>query len=444
MQAKETIAFRAIHLWVALIFLASFFGCFSVIASTIEVKPGPDTLANAISNAQPDDQLKLLSGTYSGKLTIDKTLMITGQSGAIVRGDGTGHVITISAPNVKIKGLTIENSGDQLSTEDSGIFLTKESTNSIINHNFLRNNLIGIYLKGSENVVIRNNIISGRRYQHVNDRGNGVQIWNAPGAIIEDNKIEYGRDGIFVTTSRNNIFRNNQMSNLRYAIHYMYTHHSEVSGNSSTKNHIAYALMFSDHLKVRDNVSINDRDRGVLLNFVNYSNITNNQVKGIALNQTSHSNTEENYITEKCIFFYNSNMNTVESNYFNGCEIGIHFTAGSQDNHIFGNAFINNRTQVKYVGTRHLEWSSNQRGNYWSDHPSFDLDDDNVADQSYRPNDLTDQLIWRHPIAKLLLNSPAMQLLRWAQSEFPGLHPGGIKDSFPLMTIPAQMDSVDD
>ena len=44
-----------------------------------------------------------------------------------------------------------------------------------------------------------------------------------------------------------------------------------------------------------------------------------------------------------------------------------------------------------------------------------------------------DQIVWRHPLAKLLLNSPSMQLLRWVQSEFPTLHPGGITDSKPLM-----------
>ena len=443
MQVKETKPVRAIHLWVALIFLAAFFSCFSVNATTVSVKPGPDLLATAILNAQPNDQLKLLPGIYSGNIIVDKTLSITGQPGTIIRGNASGHVITVSAPRVKITGITIENSGDQLSTEDSGIFLTKDSINSIISGNYLRDNLIGIYLKGSENVIVRNNTISGRRYQHVNDRGNGVQIWNAPGAIIEDNKIEYGRDGIFVTTSHHNIFRNNHITNLRYAIHYMYTHHSEISGNFSTNNRIAYALMFSDYLHVFDNISIHDRDRAILLNFVNYSNIENNTVQGIANKGSVDPNPKESHITEKCIFFYNSNMNTVQRNYFNGCEIGIHFTAGSQDNQIFGNAFINNRTQVKYVGTRHIEWSSDERGNYWSDHPAFDLNDDNIADQSYRPNDLTDQLIWRHPIAKILLNSPAMQVLRWAQSEFPGLHPGGIKDSFPLMTIPAQMDSVD-
>ncbi|MBV1916276.1 MAG: nitrous oxide reductase family maturation protein NosD [Pseudomonadales bacterium] len=443
MQVVLTTKNRAAHFWVALFFLISVFGCYSASADTITVKPNPGAFANAVAKAHPGDQLNLLPGLYTGKLVIDKTLIITGQPGTVIQGDGSGNVITVSAPNVKIQGLIVENSGDQLSTEDSGIFLTKESVDSIVSNNILRNNLIGIYLKGSENVIVRNNTISGRQYQRVNDRGNGVQIWNAPGAIIEGNTIEYGRDGIFVTTSHHNIFRNNRFTNLRYAIHYMYTHHSEVSGNFSTNNHIAYALMFSDYLNVFDNISVNDRDRAVLLNFVNYSTIANNRAQGVGNNDLIDPNSKENHITEKCIFFYNSNMNTVQDNYLSGCEIGIHFTAGSQDNQLFGNAFINNRTQVKYVGTRHIEWSSEGRGNYWSDHPAFDLNDDNIADQSYRPNDLTDQLIWRHPIAKLLLNSPSMQILRWAQSEFPGLHPGGIKDSFPLMTIPVQMDSVD-
>ena len=32
--------------------------------------------------------------------------------------------------------------------------------------------------------------------------------------------------------------------------------------------------------------------------------------------------------------------------------------------------------------------------------------------------------------------SPAVQVLRFAQSEFPGLHPGGVTDSAPLMQPP--------
>ena len=60
---------------------------------------------------------------------------------------------------------------------------------------------------------------------------------------------------------------------------------------------------------------------------------------------------------EKCVFIYNSTKNVFRGNWFEGCQIGIHLTAGSERNAISGNAFIGNRTQVKYVGTRFQEWS---------------------------------------------------------------------------------------
>ena len=39
----------------------------------------------------------------------------------------------------------------------------------------------------------------------------------------------------------------------------------------------------------------------------------------------------------------------------------------------------------------------------------------------YRPNNIVDQIIWRYPAAKLLLNSPATQVVRWAQAQFPAV-----------------------
>jgi nitrous oxidase accessory protein len=84
------------------------------------------------------------------------------------------------------------------------------------------------------------------------------------------------------------------------------------------------------------------------------------------------------------------------------------------------------------------------RGNYWSDNSAFDLDSDGSADQIYKPNDLVDQIVWRHPLAKLLLNSPSMQLLKWVQAEFPTLHPGGVTDSKPLMSPAAPRPSLSD
>jgi nitrous oxidase accessory protein len=220
-----------------------------------------------------------------------------------------------------------------------------------------------------------------------------------------------------VMISKRNVFRGNRISDMRYAIHYMYTNDSEIIDNVSLRNNSAFAVMYSDRLIVSGNRSEGDRERGLFLNATNNSEFRNNVVKGV---------------TEKCAFIYNSNMNTFTDNYFANCDIGIHFT-GSEGDVFSGNTFLANRTQVKYVGTRHIELSAAGRGNYWSDNPGFDLNNDGIADQPYRPNDMVDQLLWKHPLAKLLINTPAMELLRWTQAEFPAVYPGGVVDSAPLM-----------
>ncbi len=390
--------------------------------------PGTGTLQQAINQSDAGDRLLLNAGVYAGQVIIDRPLELLGSGSSIIDGGGKGRVITIAAPDVIVRAVIVQQSGTSLATEDSGIFVTSDGDRALIENNQLQHNLIGINLKGPEQAFVRDNVITGSKNPRMNERGNGVQLWNTPGSVVENNDIRFGRDGIFVTTSHDNIFHGNNLRDLRFGIHYMYTHDSRISSNRSTGNHAGFALMFSDRLQVADNISTGDRDHGLFLNYANYSEIAGNRVTGGS---------------EKCLFIYNANVNRIHNNIFSGCQIGIHFTAGSAGNQIYENAFVHNRTQVKYVGTRHIEWSFEGRGNYWSDNPAFDLNDDGIADQPYRPNDLMDQIIWRHPIAKLLLNSPATQLLRWAQSEFPSLYPGGISDSTPLMAIPGQPLSPD-
>ena len=396
---------------------------FSAFAKEWQVAPGNGTLQSAIDAAEPGDTLLLVAGTYTGSVDIHRSLTLSGSGvdgnggDSIIEGEGSSHVITVSAPDVTIRGLNIQHSGEVAEDENSGVFITAEGDRALIETNHLEHNLIGVYLKGPESVVVRNNVIIGSKFHRMNDRGNGVYLWDTPGSIIRDNDIRFGRDGIFVNGSRNNIFSGNRMTDLRIAVHYMYAHDSEVSSNTSINNHIGFAIMFSDRIIAKNNISSADEQRGLFFNATNYSVIEGNRVIG----------------AEKCIFIYNANFNQINHNSLEECQIGIHFTAGSEKNDIYANAFIDNRTQVKYVGTRYIEWSKDGRGNYWSDNAAFDIDSNGIADQVYKPNDLVDQIVWRHPLAKLLLNSPSVQILKWMQSEFPGLHPGGVIDSKPLM-----------
>lgn len=380
-----------------------------------------ENLERAIDRAAAGDVLHLAAGRHAGPVVIDKKLSLLGRPGATLEGDGKGSVITLTAPGVTVRGLTIRGSGIDVPAMDSAILVRQRARGALIEDNRLEGNLFGVYLHGAAKSVVRANTIVGRDDLRLSESGNGVSIWNAPGAKVIGNDIRYGRDGIFVNISKRNEFRDNTFTDLRFAIHYMYTHDSKVIGNVSRGNHVGWALMFSDRLEIRDNISVDDRDHGLLLNYVNNSQVTGNVVRGSR---------------NKCLFIYNAHKNQVAGNHFENCPIGIHFTAGSERNEVYGNAFVVNRTQVKYVGSRNVVWSHEGRGNYWSDNAAFDLDGDGIADRPYRPNDLVDDVLWRYPQAKLLLNSPAIDLLRLAQSQFPGLLPGGVVDMAPLIDRP--------
>ena len=421
------------------------------------VAPGGQDLQAILDQAAEGDVVTLLAGNHRGPLRITRRITLTGEPGAILAGSGEGSVITVLAPGAVVRGLTIRGSGKDLEAMDAGVFVERDATGAVVEDNRIEGNLYGIYLHGAADSVARHNEIVGLQQTRVNEAGNGISVWNAPGAKIIDNDVRFGRDGIFVVTSRRNLISGNRFQNVRFAVHYMYTHDSEITDNVSIGNTIGFALMYSQNLKVRNNLSEQDRDHGLLFNYANGSQISGNMVRGGLLpsarwltpgradreHASLAAESEKNAASgayrpapEKCVFIYNANNNRFRDNWFEGCEIGIHFTAGSERNEIAGNAFIGNRNQVKYVGTRFLDWSKDGRGNYWSDNPGFDLNGDGIADTAYRPNDLVDKVLWMAPQAKLLMNSPAVQVIRWAQAQFPALLPGGVIDSRPLIAPP--------
>jgi nitrous oxidase accessory protein len=422
-------------------------------ATAAELKAGADQPLQAVlDRAQAGDVIRLETGVYKGTLRIDRALTLIGRPGAVLEGTGVGNVVTVTAPDVTVRGVTVKGSGRNLQTMDSGVFLEKTAARAVVEDSRFEGNLFGIYIHGAAGSRVQGNVVEGLREGRLNETGNGVSLWNAPDVTVADNIFRYGRDGIFSISSRKDRFIGNRFEHVRFAVHYMYTNDSEVSGNLSIGNHVGYAIMYSNRLVIRDNISDRDRDYGLLFNYANYAEIDGNRVIGGALDTVAakgddgedergmipEAKRERNLRSgpEKCVFIYNTNHNKFRDNWFERCGIGVHFTAGSEGNEITGNAFVGNRNQVKYVGTRDLDWSKAGRGNYWSDNPAFDLNGDGIADTAYRPNDLVDRVLWTAPSAKVLINSPAVQVLRWAQAQFPALYPGGVVDSHPLVAPP--------
>ncbi|MDZ7661313.1 nitrous oxide reductase family maturation protein NosD [Thiohalophilus sp.] len=403
-------------------------------AATLRVNPETHNLAEVIDNVSDGDTILLEAGEYRANLLIEKPLTLQGLSGAIIDGGGHGDVLRILSADVAVKNLRLRNSGANLTDMNAVVFIEDTAYRTTIEDNKIESSAFGIWLQNTEEAMIVNNRIQGDPAIRSQDRGNGIHLFNTRRTKVIGNTIWNTRDGIYIDTSNHNVLRDNNMHHLRYGIHYMYSYHNDIIGNRTHNTRTGYALMQSKYLTVTGNRTENDKNYGILMNYILYSTISDNLVSDISHGSSTGKDNKAIPGGEgKALFVYNSQHNEIHNNTFANSGIGIHLTAGSVNNQIYNNNFMKNRTQVKYVATNTQEWSKDGRGNYWTDYLGWDLDADGVGDRPYQPNDGVDHVLWKYPAAKILLNSPAIQTLRWVQEQFPVLRPPGVKDSYPRM-----------
>ncbi|MFP3977429.1 nitrous oxide reductase family maturation protein NosD [Marinobacter sp. KMM 10035] len=355
----------------------------------------------------------------------------------LIDGGGAGSAVVIEAEDVTLSGCRIRNWGTDLNQLNAGVFVKREARGATVENNDLQGTAFGIWLDAAPDATVKNNTIRGDATVRPNDRGNGIHLFNTTGALIEGNDIRQTRDAIYIETANRNRIRNNTMADLRYGIHYMYSMDNLLEGNVTRGTRTGYALMQSKRLTVINNRSENDENYGILMNFITQSVLRGNVVSGVSQGQTAGVSVSG--AEGKAVFIYNSLYNTFENNVFRDSGVGIHLTAGSEDNDVFRNAFINNQRQVKYVALRTQEWSKEGVGNYWSDYLGWDRNQDGVGDVPYEPNDNVDRLLWTYPEAKILMFSPAVDTLRWVQEAFPVVKAAGVKDSYPMMSPPKML-----
>lgn len=391
-----------------------------------------DNLQQVIDVSEPGDSLILYPGRYLGNFIIRQGISLQGMPGAIIDANGQGHALLLKGSNVEIKDLTIVNWGRDLTEQNAGIYTDQKASNITIQNNQLHGDGFGIWLQKGDHLKVLNNTIRGNPKLRSADRGNGIQLSIVTNAKVRGNDIANTRDGLYIISSQHNVIANNQVHDLRYGVHYMYSHSNQVINNTAYNTRAGYALMSSRNLVVEGNSSRDSEDYGFLLNFITSSQINNNKIERVWTKPENKVLGRDG----KGLFVYNSAYNTISNNQVESCEIGIHLTAGSENTKIFGNSFINNPTQVKYVSTQKQEWSVDQSGNFWSNYLGWDMDNDGIGELVFEPNDGIDKLIWQYPEMKVLMDSPAVLILRWVQRQFPVLKPPGISDSFPLMQSP--------
>ena len=387
--------------------------------------------------AEGDNRWILPAGEYVGNFRIDQPLHLRCEPGAVLNAAGRGTALFIRASNVVVEDCSFRDWGSDLTAMDSGIYLEDGSEDVLVRNNHLRGVGFGIRTERSRKVQILGNRVEGDPSVRSQDRGNGIHLFFASETVVAGNQIRETRDGVYIEASNVNRIDNNLMENLRYGVHYMFSNDNHVTGNTTRRTRTGYALMQSRKLTVTGNRSEHDQNYGFLMNYITYSTLKNNFVTDVQAGNTGGDSMIQGG-EGKALFIYNSLFNTLEGNHFEYSNLGIHLTAGSEDNRITGNAFVGNEQQVKYVAIRTQEWSVDGRGNYWSDYLGWDRNDDGLGDVPYEPNDNVDRLLWMYPQVRLLMNSPSIEVLRWVQRAFPVIKSPGVQDSHPLMKLPTE------
>ncbi len=379
------------------------------------------SIAAAVEQASPGDILIIPEGVYRESGITLKTNRITlrGEPGAVIDGEGNGHILIIKADSVHIEGLTVRNTGLSHVRDYSAIRL-EGAAHFRVNNNRLENNMFGIYVSRSAQGEVTGNRIAGGGARESNS-GNGVHIFDSQKVKVSENHISLHRDGIYLEFATSvEITQNVAIDNMRYGLHYMFSRDSVYSGNEFRRNNAGVAVMYSRDVVMNDNIfadNLGPASYGILMKEISGSEVAGNRF-------------ENNTIA---LYSEGSSRVRIENNSFKQNGWAVKIWANSTDNVFSGNAFIDNTFDVATNSRQHYNTFA---GNYWSNYDGYDLAGDGIGDVPHRPVRLYSIIVERNPVSLILHRSLFIDVLDLAERVMPALTPETLVDEKPLMKSP--------
>lgn len=375
------------------------------------------TVTAAIKAANTGDTVLVFAGLYREKnLVIAKKIILKGTGYPVLDGEKKYEVISIKTDGVVVEGFRIIHSGVS-SIEDMGGIKIYDSRDVVIRNNILEDTFFGIYVQYGKHCIIENNRITAYALEE-QQSGNGIHCWKSDSLQIIGNTVSGQRDGIyfeFVTNSV--IWRNNSFRNIRYGLHFMFSHNDAYISNHFTHNGAGVAVMYSHGVKMYSNVfeeNWGDAAYGLLLKEISDSYIDGN---------TFVKNTSG-------IYMEGASRIHMQKNQFQNNGWGMKIQASCMDIEVTKNNFIGNTFDVGTNGSLVLNTFNS---NYWDKYDGYDLNKDKVGDVPYRPVSMYSMIVEKNPPAMLLFRSFITTLLDKTEKVLPSLTPEGLKDSRPQM-----------
>jgi nitrous oxidase accessory protein len=395
-------------------FLLLLFIPMNTFAEEFKVERG-QSIQRAVEGARNGDTILVAPGVYKESLMINKEIYIKGEKGTIIDGGGNGNVIMVTASNVVIEGLTIQNSGS--GQEDSGIYIKKAHRN-VIQNNTLKDVQNGIYIANSnENQILGNSITSNE--SHFSKRGNGIHMFKGDGHLLKENEIVNVQDGIYFDFTKGIKVLDNHVSESRYGMHFMFSEEILAERNHVEKNVTGLMVMDSagiDFIENKVTDQFHFRGYGILIYETKDVLVEGNEI----LRNSTGLSLEYGADTQV-------NRNQIAAN-----QVGLEFMGKNENNTFTENNFIGNVVPSKISG-EDMRLDDGVKGNYWDDYSSFDLSGDSVGEEAYKAGSLYDRLLRKQPYWQFFFESPSIKLWTKAEALFPSFGTADVYDARPLV-----------
>jgi nitrous oxidase accessory protein len=401
-------------------FLALFtFVVAPVRSETLHVGPGHPFLGlrAALAAAGAGDSIVVHGGVHrEGTLLVDKPLTLVGVDWPQLDGGSGGDLLVIAASHVTVRGFTLQNGGTSNLTDVAAIKIANASQVTIEDNRIVDCGF-GVHLSRARDCAVRRNEIDGARSGPPRE-GNGIHTWSCERLEIADNGVSGHRDGIYLDfTTDSDVTRNTVAGNLRYGLHFMFSHRNAYRENTFLRNGAGVAVMYSREVRMEANRfsrSWGSAAYGLLLKDISDSQITGNTFE---FNSTA-------------VTMQNSNRVTFTRNQFRENGWALQVQSSCADNAFLENNFLGNSFDLATNGQLEL---NRFEGNYWDRAEIFDRNRDGVGDVPHRPLSLFAMLVERIPASLLLLRSPLVHFLDRVERVFPTFSPDRLLDDRPAM-----------
>jgi len=286
-------------------------------------------------------------GTYYERLTIDKSIVLSGKdkNTTIIDGGEAGTVVNVAASNVTICGFTIKNSGTSATWEPAraGVYLSSANYCTICNNTLLSNEN-GVLGRGSSNTIVANSVLNSQIGIYLFSSSSNNEIGN--------NTIMNTGSGIYLTSSGSNTIRCNF-----------------ISGNGAGVGVFPYDCYSTT---IIDNIVLNHSYSIWLSGCAGNTLANNTLIQGDTGIYLSRSNTND----------------VIEGNIIANLQNGISKMPGDPMGDgfkIYHNSFINNLKHVCEYSLTNALWDNGypSGGNYWDDYDKEDVNGDSIGDSVY-------------------------------------------------------------